>query len=1093
MNKESKQKTSFFKKLFATKDLFVKDQYRQLKKEKQYKTDKQYKNEIDNLCSQNINDLDSQRSTFLKKLSHFSGLYSKDQYSQLKKSKRYKTDKEFQNELDNIVLDNSYTENAENSRLVDEEFLKKYIGDFEVESERETHRGESQLESYRKTFEMNQDSEISHLDAKYKIQKRFGDELKDVGMMGKISAEWNSVEKIHSDQFYGDYTIFMHQNGNVKLMQKEATFNTESEAVDLLTRIIERNNYDLKRRIQAQFDFNYYEQEFKDQNPRYIVRTWWEFSTNNLGLEMKNRRLQNNDFAHNELIYIAYQMIEALYIGVENQFLHYDVRPEYINTLYADVWFLCHCEYNEFLPYSEMQRRRLNVNNAEVYMSPELFCVIADEKSTIKVSHDTYKSSCWSLGLVLLSAGLLNEDVQKIYNLRLKVIDNILLESLLEKFFNKYVENKPLCEIIEALLSIDVNQRKTPHDLLKILPPYRDVALQMAYEKTIYNPQCDEIDFRESQIIESEYIKTDPLNGDIQNNNQEILFSGKEPNAREEIYVEKYVPNNGNTREEIYVEKYVPNNGNTREEIFVEKYVPNDNNEEILGYGNKHSGRQERINSYSESILQSVTEVDETYSDKKHANVSGTSELLNSIQKHEEDPRSHITKPIAINGKDKEVSLVHKDAKMVQSVIANPGNIVIVKKKIDPNEELNLLGTNNAYPVQEKNSTYSVHDPLNPFHISDFKIVNDMQVSDNKKGSQGQPENSTQKSNIYAEVLNSAQSHVKSNTNTSNNVPVLNPRQSHVKSNTNTSNNVPELNPLHLHGRRTTNIPAGVSVLPSSQTHPRTDTNTLKNTPTLDSRQSDTWRYTINKAPVLNPGQSDVQSDTNTPNNAPALNFRKSYVLSDTNISNNAPILNSRQSHGRSDTNISNNAPILNSRQSHGRSDTNTSNNTPVLDPSQLHGRRTTTIRTGVPENNSAQHHVQRYTNTSNNAATLNSRQSHDQRYTNTSNNAPVLNPNQHHGQRYTNIWVGVPVLPCTQPHVPRYINTESALNSSQPHVRSHTATSNIAPALNSSQPHVRSYTKISNTTLAQKVNDNSTMVRSQTLVDQGNIYNMSK
>ena len=158
MEKEPKQKISFFQQLKNTKNLYMKDQYNQLKKGDRNNTDSNLQNEFDELLSIMPS---SERQTFSSNVQRISNLYVKDLYNQASTGKS-QSDQKARDFIENLINEDADQMKYGESRLVDKKFLQKYVLDCDsgAVSDRKSLLGEYN----RKTFELGR--EVEYLNEK---------------------------------------------------------------------------------------------------------------------------------------------------------------------------------------------------------------------------------------------------------------------------------------------------------------------------------------------------------------------------------------------------------------------------------------------------------------------------------------------------------------------------------------------------------------------------------------------------------------------------------------------------------------------------------------------------------------------------------------------------------------------------------------------------------------------------------------------------------------------------------------------------------------------------------------------------------------
>lgn len=104
-------------------------------------------------------------------------------------------------------------------------------------------------------------------------------------------------------------------------------------------------------------------------------------------------------------------------------------------------------------------------NHHAIYMAPVLFKSLALKKK--KVKHNPYKSEVFSLGLVILEAGLL-KSIQEVFDLRGKKINVDRLLELIDEFMEIYGQIDLLRESLIWFLDLNSKTRNDPKTLIKM-------------------------------------------------------------------------------------------------------------------------------------------------------------------------------------------------------------------------------------------------------------------------------------------------------------------------------------------------------------------------------------------------------------------------------------------------------------------------------------------------------------------------------------------------------------------------------------------------------------------------------------------------
>ena len=115
-------------------------------------------------------------------------------------------------------------------------------------------------------------------------------------------------------------------------------------------------------------------------------------------------------------------------------------------------------------------------------MSPRLWHGITKKRKDIR--HDPKKSDAWSLGLVILEAGL-DKSVQDIYDKD----DHDIHEHKLKKYLHEFREqhgghNSLLCDIEDNLLQVDEDKRLGCLQLMEQVPKYNEIVTHLSSNRS---------------------------------------------------------------------------------------------------------------------------------------------------------------------------------------------------------------------------------------------------------------------------------------------------------------------------------------------------------------------------------------------------------------------------------------------------------------------------------------------------------------------------------------------------------------------------------------------------------------------------------
>jgi hypothetical protein len=157
----------------------------------------------------------------------------------------------------------------------------------------------------------------------------------------------------------------------------------------------------------------------------------------------------------------------------ENRMVHADIRPSLIGVpIKRDDNFRLLDRLGDSSSPNEVQKAHI-MNGREIFVSPELFKGLM--KSKKKIKYNPFKSDIFSLGLVILEAGIF-ESVQGIYDRETGEIRKEELISLVERFIRKYPEDYILQETLMIMLEFSPKLRQEPNMLLKSIRKMNKIA-----------------------------------------------------------------------------------------------------------------------------------------------------------------------------------------------------------------------------------------------------------------------------------------------------------------------------------------------------------------------------------------------------------------------------------------------------------------------------------------------------------------------------------------------------------------------------------------------------------------------------------------
>ena len=272
------------------------------------------------------------------------------------------------------------------------------------------------------------------------------------------------------DPRFGEISIIQKKNTGELVMLKEKVTNSEKEAkVDLLQakkRLQLQHPY-----IQKMLDYSCHQRsEFCSKF--YKIRGFYELPSNDLKKEISYRKKNMQEFDHEELTHMAYQILSALDYLQSKGTSFGDLKPNHISVENENHVYKLLDRLNDPSPVVQAQMNNI-LAGRPLYCSPSVFGAVKGNKK--KVNHDPHKSDCFSLGMCLLEAGTL-ENVQDVYNQRNGSINEDKLDQHIGTFRAKYEEdNALLCDLTENLLTVEEAKRFNPRQFNDELPSYEEI------------------------------------------------------------------------------------------------------------------------------------------------------------------------------------------------------------------------------------------------------------------------------------------------------------------------------------------------------------------------------------------------------------------------------------------------------------------------------------------------------------------------------------------------------------------------------------------------------------------------------------------
>ena len=182
--------------------------------------------------------------------------------------------------------------------------------------------------------------------------------------------------------------------------------------------------------------------------------------------EINTRKKINEYYTEKELFSITKQLIKTLSLLQKNHITHRDIKLQ--NILIVNGKYKI-CDFGESRNLSQKGILVQPIRGSELYMSPILFSGL--NKKLLHVTHNTYKSDVFSLGMCILFAASL--DYNSLYEIRemsnMNKIRNVLMKYLSNKYSNDFIE------ILLCLLEVKEKKRTDFIQMEKVIDLYENV------------------------------------------------------------------------------------------------------------------------------------------------------------------------------------------------------------------------------------------------------------------------------------------------------------------------------------------------------------------------------------------------------------------------------------------------------------------------------------------------------------------------------------------------------------------------------------------------------------------------------------------
>ena len=265
------------------------------------------------------------------------------------------------------------------------------------------------------------------------------------GSFGKIfKAKW-----IKNNQNYAMKEMHFQTEDNFLFLQKKMKLIMDLEKKSKCDGIIKIYGYS---QLKKKKDYYFYE---------IMELAQWDWEQ-----EINIRKKLKKYYSERELFSITKQLIKTLSFLQKNHITHRDIKLQ--NILLVNNKYKI-CDFGESRTLNQKGIIVQPIRGSELYMSPILFSGLNQKLS--HVTHNTYKSDIFSLGMCILFAATL--DCNSLYEIR-EMNNMIKIRNVLMKYLSKNYSSN-FIEIILCLLEVKEKKRPDFIQMEKVIDLYENI------------------------------------------------------------------------------------------------------------------------------------------------------------------------------------------------------------------------------------------------------------------------------------------------------------------------------------------------------------------------------------------------------------------------------------------------------------------------------------------------------------------------------------------------------------------------------------------------------------------------------------------
>lgn len=227
----------------------------------------------------------------------------------------------------------------------------------------------------------------------------------------------------------------------------------------------------------------------------FILKRFYEYPKNDLKKEFSERQKTVRKFTSVEMTHFFYQQLIAQQYCHSNDLIHGDLQPLFImfEASKFESKLIDHSLENvNWIKMIQIQKDKL-ISSSPLYQSPIMYSNL--KRGNLKFTFDPKKEEAFSLGLILLEAGL-GHSIQSIYNSETEILDQIQLQKLIYEFENIFaVENTLVASAVSGLLTYSEKDRPTAITIESNIPKYQEVIDYFRLLEQTQDEESSEVSF----------------------------------------------------------------------------------------------------------------------------------------------------------------------------------------------------------------------------------------------------------------------------------------------------------------------------------------------------------------------------------------------------------------------------------------------------------------------------------------------------------------------------------------------------------------------------------------------------------------------